>query len=129
MRRLKLMAIEIITSERPSDRFRFQRESDVGGHELSDDDPQFDAISDGVVSRAVSYIAAPLGSTNHGCALRVQRCVVGFSHFVLSKVPPRMMRCSTPVLGWGLASPQIQTPHCGHVHLFASFPVPRTAGR
>ena len=66
----------------------------------------------------VSKLRLPSGSAIQGCLLRVQKCAVGRSQEVSSKVPARTF--AEPGLG---ALLQIHEPHCGQTQRVITRPL------
>src|SRR5215469_3736033 len=67
----------------------------------------------------VSKLCAPAGNVTHGCLLRVQKCTVGCSHEVSSRVPARTLRTVEP----GLGPAESHGPHSGQTHRVVTFPL------
>jgi hypothetical protein len=66
----------------------------------------------------VSKIWSPSGIAIQGCLLRVQKCTVGRSQEVSSKVPPRTLRTVAPG-----REAQTHEPHSGQIHQIVSLPL------
>jgi hypothetical protein len=67
----------------------------------------------------VSKLRLPSGSPTQGCLLRVQKCTVGRSQEVSSRVPPRTLRTVEP----GLGPAQTHEPHSGQTQRVVTRPL------
>jgi hypothetical protein len=76
-----------------------------------------------VSAGCVSNLCPSGGSTTQGCALRVQKCAVGRSQEVSSRVPACTRRNAVGEDSPGLDPLQMMVAHCGQIHLVAARPL------